>query len=106
MTPETIKRVWRKLLAHLYSVASPYTLSDMLREAVRMVRHIPGGFRDITRDSILQLVISEVSLTMDDIMQEVEEEQQHQEENISVQGPTSKDLILHVHMSFFFCVGW
>lgn len=77
----------------------------VLRETVEVERHILGDdIGDITRDDILQLVISEVS-TKDDVMQETEEEElvqkdveQQQEEavteNILLEGPTKKRLSL------------
>lgn len=50
------------------------THSNTLREVTNMARHISGeSFEDTKRNDILQLVSSEVSMTMDDIMQEVEE---------------------------------
>lgn len=57
----------------MFTHLSIYTLSDMLRKVVVVVaRHIPG--EDITRDNILQLVGSEISM-MYDVMQKVEEEE-------------------------------
>lgn len=68
---------------HVYPIASPYIHTDTLREkeeeeeVTRCI--LLRGFGDIMKDSILRHS-SEVSVMLDDIMQEVKEEEQLQED--------------------------